>query len=134
MKFEMILLMSFVTACGCAQLDSSSDFATRAAHMKQSGEEYARCITAQADKDAKNPAGADDIAAAAHGRCWTQWQAYRDATNESFLSSARTPQEAQLARDKADAHLRQAELEARRGVVDRIIERSLSNKSRPTSE
>jgi hypothetical protein len=94
----------------------------------QARESYVGCITAEAEKDASNPAGAEDIAVAAHGRCWARWDAYRQAANTSFASGARTREERQLAHDKADAHLRQFELETRRGVVDGIVQRTLTRK------
>ena len=93
-------------ACGCAQLDG----------------------TDETGPDAANPAGAEDIAGAAHGRCWARWDAYRQATNSTFAGAARTPDERQLAHDKADAHLRQLELETRKSVVDLIVQRTLEQK------
>jgi hypothetical protein len=115
---------------GCAQVpESTSD--PYAARMQQAAGDYSTCLTQEADKDAKNPAGAEDIATAAHGRCWLQWDAYREVTNATFSSGARTREEMQLAHDKADAHLRQFELEARRNVVDRIVQRTLTKKATP---
>jgi hypothetical protein len=78
----------------------------------------------------KNPTGAEDIATAAHGRCWTDWSAYRDATNASFSHGARNRDEMQFAHDKAEAHLRQFEREARRAVVDAVVARSLQGGAR----
>ena len=91
-------------------------------------ETYVRCINAEAEKDAASPTGAEDIAVAAHARCWGSWDAYRHAAITSFANGARTREERQLAHDKADAHLRQLELETRRGVVDAIVQRTLTRK------
>jgi|SRR5918996_137242 hypothetical protein len=118
-----------VALSGCAhtQLDPESGYAAR---MKHSGDRYLGCMTAEAEKDMKNPAGAEDIAIAAHARCWTAWDDYRKVTNASFLKGARTPGEQQFARDKAEAHLRQFEREAQRTVVDAVVQRNLRGVNR----
>ena len=98
--------------------------------MTRAGDDYARCLTVEADARAGNPAVAEEIAVAAHAQCWAQWQHYREITHDTFAASARTPEQDQLARDKADAHLRQFEHESRRTVVNRIVEGAL-RKPRP---
>ena len=101
-----------------------------AERMKEAGDRYTDCITAEAEKDLKNPARAEDIAVAAHGRCFTQWQAYRAATATSFTHGARNADELQYARDKSEAHLREFEREARRSLMDWIIQQHLPGKTR----
>ena len=96
-----------------------------AARMTQAGDRYTACITGEAEKSMKNPARAEDIAIAAHGRCWSQWEAYRTATNVNFTYGARTPEEKQYARDKSDAHLRQFELESRRSLTDWVVQHNM---------
>ena len=118
-------LAAAVAAAGCAQLQHADEPAGYAARMNARGERYIACVTREADNNVKNPAGAEDIAIAAHARCWSAWDAYRAATNTSFMQGARTDAEVQLARDKADAHLRQFELETRRMIVDRMVIRNL---------
>lgn len=113
---------------GCAELGTVPDSDAEPASLVQTRETYVRCVNAQAEKDAANPAGAEDIAVAAHGRCWASWDAYRQAATRSFAAGAGTREERQLAHDKADAHLRQFELETRRGVVDAIVQRTLTQK------
>jgi hypothetical protein len=93
--------------------------------MQEAGDRYTACITGEAEKDMKNPARAEDIAVAAHGRCWTAWQAYRDATNANFVYGARTAEQRQYGQDRSDAHLRQFESEARRTLVDSIVQRNM---------
>jgi hypothetical protein len=115
-------------ACGCAELETTPGTEADPAALVQAREAYVGCINAEAAKDASNPAGAEDIAVAAHARCWTRWDAYRQAANSTFSAGARTREERQLAHDKADAHLRQFELETRRGVVDGIVQRTLTRK------
>jgi hypothetical protein len=115
-------------ACGCARLGIAPDTDSEPAALVQARQTYVGCVNAEAEKDASNPAGAEDIAVAAHGRCWNTWDAYRQAAIKSFADGARTREERQLAHDKADAHLRQLELETRRGVVDGIVQRTLTQK------
>lgn len=98
--------------------------------MRETGERYTACITAEAKKDVKNPARAEDIAIAAHGRCWAQWEAYRTATSVNFTRGTRSPEEPQYARDKSEAHLRQFELEARRSLVDWVVQHNQPGGSR----
>jgi len=117
-------LACLVTAAGCAQFPGRES-PEHAARMTGAGDAYLECLTREAEKDAKSPASADDIATAAHGRCWTAWDAYRSATNANFAYNARTADEKQYARDRADAHLREFEREARRVVIDATIERML---------
>ena len=112
-------------AGGCAQLQTPPEDSDYAARMSALGERYLRCISGEAEKARRTAAGAEEIALAAHGRCWSAWTAYQDATKTSFLSGAKTPAEVQLANDKADAHLRQFELESRRALVDRLVQRAL---------
>ena len=113
---------------GCAQFAEQGLSGPDAAKLTQARESYVRCIDAEAEKDAGNPAGAEDIAVAAHARCWSSWDAYRATTNATYSSGARTRDERQLAHDKADAHLRQFELDTRKTVVERIVERTLKRK------
>ena len=96
-----------------------------AERMTQAGDRYTTCITAEAEKDMKSPARAEDIAMAAHGRCWAEWEAYRTATSVNFTHGARTPDELLYARDKSDAHLRQFEIEARRSLVDSVVQHNM---------
>ncbi len=110
---------------GCAQMPGDDSPSPYAARMKDSREQYLACISREAEKDMKNPTGAEDIATAAHARCWSEWEAYRTATNADFSHGARTPDEIQLGRDKAEAHLRQFEREARRTIIDTVVQRSL---------
>ena len=102
---------------GCASLQPD-------APMNAAGNRYLECLNAAAEKNIDNPTTAENIADAAHAACWSQWQAYREATTTNFYASAHTAQEAQLANDKADAQLRQFEGEARRAVVSRVIARN----------
>ena len=121
MKTRTLPSLVALVAAGCAQLQPADE----SARMNARGERYVACVTQEAENNLKNPAGAEDIAIAAHARCWSAWDAYRAATSTSFLQGATTDAEVQLARDKADAHLRQFELETRRMIVDRMVERNL---------
>jgi hypothetical protein len=118
--------LAVAIVCGCASLEETDD--GDSVRMKQAYQRYVDCVTAQAEKDSANPAGAEVMAVAAHGRCWASWDAYRKATSAAFAEGARTPDERQLAHDKADARLRQVELETRQAVVERIVERTLTRK------
>ena len=123
MRSGSLLGLAALVAGGCAQLQPGD--AGYAARMNARGDRYIACVTREADTNVKNPAAAEDIAIAAHARCYSAWDAYRTATSTTFLQGARTDAEAQLARDKTDAHLRQFELETRRMIVDRMVERNL---------
>jgi hypothetical protein len=124
----LLLLACAVLAAGCANTPDSNDAGPYAQRMKTAGESYVACVNAEAEKDAANPVGVEDIAVAAHGRCWSAWDAYREATNAAYSAGASTRDEKQLAHDRTDAHLRQFERETRRGVVDRIVEQTLAKK------
>lgn len=127
MKRKSVLTVLCVLALsGCAEMQTGPDSppSPYAGRMNAASDQYLACISREAEKDMKNPAGAEDIATAAHGRCWSAWEAYRGATNADFSYGARTPDEMQFGRDKAEAHLRQFEREARRAIVERVIERS----------
>lgn len=115
-------------SCGCAPLEPSDDTGLYAARMTRAGEAYTTCVNAEAEKDIAYPAGVEDIAVAAHARCWSRWDAYRQAVNSAYSADAVTREEMQLAHDKVDAHLRQFELETRRSAMDRLVERTLSKK------
>jgi len=91
--------------------------------MQEAAAAYTDCVAREAEKHVKNPAGAEDIAVAAHGRCWSAWEAYRDASRINFFHAVRTAEEKQLAGDRLEAHLRGFELETRRAVVDDVIQR-----------
>ena len=118
-----VLIVCAVLA-GCAQTPPGES-PVHQARMKEAGDAYLTCLSREAEKDMKNPAGAEDIAAAAHGRCWSAWSSYKDAAGASFSHNARTSEEKQFAHDRAEAHLRDFEREARRSVVDSVAERSL---------
>lgn len=132
MKPNPLISVLCLFAVGCAHPEPdgmrSSPYAAR---MKEAGDVYLGCVSREAEKDMKNPAGAEDIATAAHGRCWSVWDSYRDATNANFSHNARSSQEMQFSRDRAEGHVRQFEREAHRGVVDTVVERSLKNNPRP---
>jgi hypothetical protein len=122
-----IVLAALALAAGCASFEEARENA-ETAKLRQLREAYAQCVSDEAEKEAGAPARAEDLALAAHGRCWTAWDVYRQATYTTFAAHAKTPDEKQLAHDKADAQLRQAELETRRAVVERIIDRAYPNK------
>lgn len=111
-----------LAACASPRPRESPLYAER---MTEAGDRYTACITAEAEKDMKSPARAEDIAVAAHGRCWAQWEAYRTATSVNYTHGANTPEQLQYARDRSDAHLRQFEQEARRSIVDSVVQRNL---------
>ena len=115
-------------AGGCAQTIETEEPRAEPAGIEQARDRYVRCVRAHAEKSATNPAGAEDIAVAAHASCWSDWDAYRQAVNSGYTRDARSREENQLGSDKADAHLRQFELETRRGVVQSIVERTLTKK------
>jgi hypothetical protein len=123
-------LLCLATAAGCAQFPGRES-PEHAARMTGAGNAYLACLTREAEKDAKSPAGAEDIATAAHARCWSAWDIYRSVTNTNFFYNARTADEKQYARDRAEAHLREFEREARRVVIDLIIERTLKAGTSP---
>src|SRR5688500_4889063 len=105
MRYPTLFLGLALAAAGCAPTRPLDEPSAQAARREQAGAAYTACVTREAELNMKNPAGAEDIAAAAHGRCWTDWEAYREATRESFYSRARTPEERQFAQDKMEAHL-----------------------------
>jgi hypothetical protein len=96
--------------------------------MRAAREGYLACVADAADRSIKSAASAEDIALAAHGRCWRQWDGYRESTFRSFAARAATREERQLARDKAEAHLREFERDTRRSIAERIIESNLSSR------
>lgn len=132
MRRRTLLLIASVAMIGaCAQIRESPETDAYAARMSEAGDGYSACVMAEVEKDAKSPASVENMAVAAHGRCWEQWDAYRQATRASFTLNARTHDEKQFANDKADAHLRQFELDTRHSVMDSAIERSRSTKGQP---
>src|SRR5688572_14643307 len=98
-----------IAVAGCAQTPGQSP--VYMARMNEAGDVYVGCMSTEAEKDMASPAAAEDIVTAAHGRCWTQWDSYRKATNESFLANAATAEDKQFALDKAEGHLREFERE-----------------------
>ena len=127
----ILTILCTLAVAGCAQMQPGES-PIYAARMQESAEQYLACISREAEKDMTNPTGADDIATAAHGRCWSVWEAYRAATNANFSYGAKTPGERQFAGDRAEAHARQFEREARRMIVDMVVQRSLGGaKSAP---
>jgi len=129
MRYPTFIIV-LALAAGCAPTRPLEEPSAEAARREKAGATYTTCVTREAERNMKNPAGAEDIAVAAHGRCWSAWEAYREATRESFLSGARTPEERQLAQDKMEAHLRDFERDTRRGVIDTVVQRSLAPASR----
>lgn len=99
--------------------------------MTQAADLYVACVSREAEKNMENPAGAEDIATAAHGSCWTEWESYGAATRASFGRNAVTSGEIQFAEDGSEGHIRQFERETRRGIVDTIVSRSLKKTSKP---
>src|SRR5690349_14087941 len=93
-------LTTLALCAGCAALDSSRDEAAEA-RVQQAADTYSACVMREVEKDAKSPAGAEDIAVAAHGRCWSEWDRYRAIARQTFAEGASTPEEKQLAGDKA---------------------------------
>jgi hypothetical protein len=88
------------------------------------GNKYLDCLNKAADVYTDNPAGAEQIASAAHANCWSEWTSYREQTQADYMAKAKTPEEMQLARDKADAYLRQFELDARKAVMTQVVRRT----------
>ena len=111
-----------LAACASPRAPVSPLYAQR---MTEAGDRYTACIAQEAEKDMKSPIRAEDIALAAHGRCWAEWEAYRTATSANFTHGARSPDELQYARDKSEAHLRQFEQETRRVLMDSVVYRNM---------
>ena len=80
-----------------AALDATRDDEVGEARVQEAADAYSACVMREAEKDAKNPAGAEDIAVAAQGRCWTDWERYRRVTTQTFAARASTREEKQLA-------------------------------------
>jgi hypothetical protein len=93
--------------------------------MQEAADLYTGCLSAEVEKNVKSAAGAEDIVIAAHGRCWTAWESYREATRANFTHGARNAGELQYARDRTEAHLRQFEMEMRRTLRDWVIQSNL---------
>jgi hypothetical protein len=123
-----------LAVAGCAQLDPTLETPANAALAKQTGDAYLACLSREAEKEMKNAAGAEDIATAAHGRCWSMWDTHRQAVSASYVGNARTAEEKQFANDRTEAHLRQFEREARRTVVESVVERTLKPTTPASSE
>jgi hypothetical protein len=125
MRSKPLIVCACVAALAACQSPRPVESPLYAQRMSEAGEHYTACITAQAEKDMKSPTRAEDIAVAAHGRCWAQWEAYRKATSVNFTHGASTPEQLQYARDRSEAHLRQFEQEARRSLVDSVVQRNM---------
>lgn len=125
MKSPNLLIFVCLAVLGACARMPPAESPEYAARMTDAGDRYTACITREAEKDMKNPARAEDIALAAHGRCWSAWETYREAVNSSFIHGARTPGEIQFARDRSEGHLREFEREARRSLVDSVIQRNM---------
>ena len=126
-RTALMLSASIMLSYACAHTPIEPEDTAAGARMKQAADRYTTCVASEADKHVGNPAGAEDIAVAAHGRCWAEWDAYREATAATYSASAQTPEEKQLAHDRVDAHLRQFERDSRRSVMDSLVERSLKS-------
>src|SRR5690349_17199116 len=61
-------LLCAALAGGCATVPDTD---AEPAALVQARETYVGCVNAEAEKEASGAAGAEDIALAAHGRCWT---------------------------------------------------------------
>ena len=131
MTLRTTLFVALTLCAGCAALDAARDDEVGETRVQEAADTYSACVMREAEKDAKNPAGAEDIAVAAQGRCWPDWDRYRRLTTQTFAARASTREEKQLAADKAEAQIRQVELEARRAAMNRIVERTLTRKSAP---
>lgn len=125
MRANPLWLLCILVASGCAELPRQSP--EHAARMQQAGDAYTGCLAQQANADANRTAPAEEVALAAHGYCWPAWDAYRESVRSNFFFDARTPEEKQLANDRSVAHLRDFEDEARRALVDSMIERTLKS-------
>lgn len=128
MNIRMTLLLALALLSGCATLDPPEERDRYAERMKPAADAYTGCVSREVEKDVKNPAGAEDIAIAAHGRCWAEWQAYRTVVIGTYGAGATTRDERQFAADKTEAHLRQFERETRQTAVNRIVESTLTPK------
>jgi len=118
-------------AAGCAQLEREPEHSPYAGRMTEAGDLYLACVSREAEKNMKNPTSSEEIATAAHGRCWTEWEKYGVATRANFAHNAMTREEVQFAEDRSEGHLRQYEREARRGIVDAVVNRNLKSTSKP---
>ena len=113
---RLLYAAALTVLAGCAQLAN--------APMNTAGDRYLECLNAAAERNIGNPTTAENIAEAAHAACWSHWTAYRDAVETNYYAKGRTAEEMQLLHDKTDAHLRQFELDARKAVMSRVVERT----------
>jgi hypothetical protein len=117
--------LGILVLAACAQIGPSPGDDDSQVRLSDARTRYVDCLHAAAERNVQSPAGAEDIANAAHARCWSEWDTYRTAAYETFAEHARTREEKQFAHDKALAHLRRVEQEARRSVVNVVVERNL---------
>jgi len=115
-KYSLAVALLAVLLASCAQM--------RELRGNVAGNEYLDCLNSAADEYMSSPTGADQIATAAHARCWSEWSAYRERIAHEYTVRARSPEELQLGRDKADAYLRQFEADARKAVMTRVVQRT----------
>ena len=127
MRANPLRLLCILVASECTELPRQSP--EHAARMQQAGDAYTGCLAQHANADVNRTAPAEELALAAHGHCWSAWDAYRESVRGNFFFDARTPEEKQLANDRTVAHLRDFEHEARRALVDSMIERTLKGGS-----
>lgn len=132
MRANLLRLLCILVATGCAELPRQSP--EHAARMQQAGEAYTGCLAQHASERGASTAPPEELALAAHGYCWPAWDAYRESARSNFFFDARTPDEQQLANDRTVAHLRDFEQEARRTLVDSMIERSMKSESGPADK
>jgi hypothetical protein len=112
---------------GCASIEEREFTAGEAsAKVRQ---QYHACLFAAADKISKTPTSAEDITAYAEGECRTVYLSYADTLKAEFSAGAGNAAEKQYAHDKADAHLRQMQLETRQVLINRIGLQSLTGKA-----
>ena len=126
LRTTLLLGGAVLLTCACAPMAIGPEDAAGDERMKQAAERYTTCISDEAEKEVGNPAGVEDIAVAAHDRCWAAWEAYRSATSVAYNANAQTRQEKQLAHDRVDAHLRQFERDTRRAIMDRLVQRAMT--------
>lgn len=124
MKALVSALLAATVFAGCASPLPRPETAEDAAVRGARASDYAACLERTARSRHTAPAAVDDIAAAAHGACWSEWTAYREATHRSFARGTDGAAERQWAHDKAEAHLREFEAASRRSTADALVRES----------
>src|SRR4051812_15573018 len=126
MRIQSGIRWSVIVLAGCTSMGAHDFRVPESEAATQAAERYRACVYAATDQLSSLPVSAEEMVSTAEGQCRSAYVTYADTLRSHYASYAQSGAEKQLANDRADAQLREAQRNLRQVAIERIGLQSLT--------